>query len=81
MNISLDSMLHCFLSRCICLSLMYIIVLKNIISGISFNIGTGLKDFPFQLKPVPRLHWEDPTADHLMTHEVLKSDVHYISPM
>ena len=31
---------------------------------------TGMKRYPFFLDPVPRLHWEDPTADHLMTHEV-----------
>ena len=31
---------------------------------------TGLKQFPFIIKSVPRLHWEDPSADHLMTHEV-----------
>ncbi len=31
---------------------------------------TGLNHYPFKLVPVPRLHWEDPTADHLMTHEV-----------
>ena len=49
-----------------------IIIVRKIISGFSFNIGSVLKDLPFQLKPVPRLHWEDPTADHLMTHEVVK---------
>jgi len=31
---------------------------------------TGMKKYPFDLEQVPRLHWEDPTADHLMTHEV-----------
>lgn len=31
---------------------------------------TGMKRYPFELQAVPRLHWEDPTADHLMTHEV-----------
>ncbi len=31
---------------------------------------TGLKHYPFKLSPVPRLNWEDPAADHLMTHEV-----------
>ena len=31
---------------------------------------TGMKRYPFELQTVPRLHWEDPTADHLMTHEV-----------
>ena len=39
-------------------------------TAFTVNDETGLKQFPFQLKPVPRLHWEDPTADHLMTHEV-----------
>lgn len=34
---------------------------------------TGLKHYPFELKPIPRVHWEDPTADHLMTHEVRTS--------
>ena len=32
--------------------------------------ATGLKHYPFELKPIPRVHWEDPMADHLMTHEV-----------
>lgn len=31
---------------------------------------TGLKRYPVPLEPVRRLHWEDPAADHLMTHEV-----------
>ena len=31
---------------------------------------TGLKCFPFKTKPVQRLHWEDRSADHLVTHEV-----------
>ena len=34
------------------------------------NEETGMKHYPFELESVPRLHWEDPTADHLMTHEV-----------
>ena len=35
-----------------------------------FDEQTGMKHYPFTLEKVPRLHWEDPAADHLMTHEV-----------
>ncbi|XP_064387370.1 hypoxia-inducible factor 1-alpha inhibitor-like [Halichondria panicea] len=35
-----------------------------------FDEATGLKHYPFPLEQVPRLHWDDPTADHLMTHEM-----------
>ena len=38
--------------------------------AITVDEKTGLKNYPFQLKPVPRLPWEDPHADHLMTQEV-----------
>lgn len=40
------------------------------ISEVHVDEETGMKRYPFELRTVPRLHWEDPTADHLMTHEV-----------
>ena len=40
------------------------------ISEVHVDEETGMKRYPFELQTVPRLHWEDPTADHLMTHEV-----------
>ena len=39
-------------------------------SEVQVDEETGMKRYPFELRTVPRLHWEDPTADHLMTHEV-----------
>ena len=40
------------------------------VSEVLLDEKTGLKQYPFPLEPIPRLHWDDPTADHLMTHEV-----------
>ena len=35
---------------------------------------TGLKEYFFPCKQVPRLHWTEATADHLMTQEVSTVD-------
>jgi hypoxia-inducible factor 1-alpha inhibitor (HIF hydroxylase) len=43
---------------------------------------TGLRQFPFQVKCVQRLHWEDTAADHLVTHEepVILTGTNVVAP-
>ena len=40
--------------------------------GITVDEKTGIKNYPLKLQPIPRLPWEDPHADHLMTQEVIE---------
>ena len=39
--------------------------------AITVDERTGLKNYPLKLQSIPRLPWEDPQADHLMTQEVI----------
>ena len=67
------------LSLCVCVLIMLLFCLFVCLFvclfyclSVEFPIdeSTGLKVYPFKFQSIPRLHWEDPEADHLMTHDV-----------
>eukprot|EP00731_Ephydatia_muelleri_P017582 Em0010g680a len=55
---------------------------KKYADGITVDEKTGIKNYPLKLQPIPRLPWEDPHADHLMTQEqpVLLTGSNLIAP-
>jgi hypoxia-inducible factor 1-alpha inhibitor (HIF hydroxylase) len=46
------------------------------------DTDTGLRRFPFEVKSIQRLHWEDTAADHLVTHEqpVILTGTNLVTP-
>ena len=55
---------------------------KKYADAITVDERTGLKNYPLKLQSIPRLPWEDPQADHLMTQEqpVLLTGSNLIAP-
>ena len=69
-NILLSEIQCCTTKRHVMLMPLFFSHILLFISEVHVDEETGMKRYPFELRTVPRLHWEDPTADHLMTHEV-----------